>query len=50
MSEAKLEAWLEETRSFPPTKEFAAQANAPATMASMPVCRVGFITGANKGL
>src|SRR5665213_799393 len=28
MSEAKLEAWLEETRSFAPTKEFAAQANA----------------------
>jgi acetyl-CoA synthetase len=28
MSEAKLEAWLEETRSFEPTKEFAKQANA----------------------
>ena len=28
MSEAKLEAWLEETRSFAPTKEFAKQANA----------------------
>ena len=28
MSEAKLEAWLEETRSFPPSPEFAAQANA----------------------
>jgi acetyl-CoA synthetase len=28
MSEAKLEAWLDETRSFPPTEEFAKQANA----------------------
>ena len=28
MSEAKLEAWLEETRSFAPSAEFAAQANA----------------------
>src|ERR1700678_905983 len=28
MSEARLEAWLEETRSFPPTAEFAKQANA----------------------
>jgi len=28
MTEAKLEAWLEETRSFEPTKEFAKQANA----------------------
>ena len=28
MSEARLEAWLDETRSFPPTKEFAEQANA----------------------
>jgi acetyl-CoA synthetase len=28
MSEAKLEAWLEETRSFAPTKAFAKQANA----------------------
>ena len=28
MTEAKLEAWLEETRSFPPSAEFAAQANA----------------------
>ena len=28
MSEAKLEAWLEESRSFPPSAEFAAQANA----------------------
>ena len=28
MSEAKLEAWLEETRSFPPSPEFAKQANA----------------------
>ena len=28
MAESKLEAWLEETRSFPPSTEFAAQANA----------------------
>jgi acetyl-CoA synthetase len=28
MTEAKLEAWLEETRSFAPSKEFAKQANA----------------------
>jgi len=28
MTEAKLEAWLEETRSFPPSAEFAKQANA----------------------
>src|ERR1700677_5061172 len=28
MSEARLEAWLEETRSFPPSEEFAKQANA----------------------
>ena len=28
MTEAKLEAWLEETRSFPPSPEFAKQANA----------------------
>ena len=28
MAESKLEAWLEETRSFPPSPEFAAQANA----------------------
>ncbi len=28
MTEAKLEAWLEETRSFPPSEEFAKQANA----------------------
>ena len=28
MAESKLEAWLEETRSFPPSSEFAAQANA----------------------
>src|SRR5271170_3872037 len=28
MSEARLEAWLDETRSFPPSEEFARQANA----------------------
>jgi len=28
MTEAKLEAWLEETRSFAPSAEFAKQANA----------------------
>ena len=28
MTEAKLEAWLEETRSFAPSAEFAEQANA----------------------
>ncbi len=28
MTESKLEAWLEESRSFPPSTEFAAQANA----------------------
>ncbi|MHB2027635.1 MAG: AMP-binding protein, partial [Acidimicrobiales bacterium] len=32
MSEAKLEAWLEETRSFEPTREFALQANAQPTI------------------
>ncbi|HVB50785.1 MAG TPA: acetate--CoA ligase [Acidimicrobiales bacterium] len=32
MSEAKLEAWLDETRSFAPTKEFAKQANAQVSI------------------
>jgi acetyl-CoA synthetase len=32
MTEAKLEAWLEESRSFPPSKEFAQQANAQPTI------------------
>src|SRR3984957_16076085 len=32
MSEAKLEAWLEETRSFPPSAEVAAQATAPPSI------------------